>query len=79
MINCIWVTFGECDLIFYIMQDYVAINPQTVVAIYHKLTTNYLMSYITGVEVLSHVRSEFNLLSVYYVLSMQSLSSGMLV
>ena len=42
-----------------------AINPQTVVAIYHKLTTNYLMSYITGVEVLSHVRSEFNMLLVY--------------
>ena len=56
-----------------------AINPQTVVAIYHKLTTNYLMSYITGVEVLSHVRSELNTSVVYHVLSMQSLSLGMLV
>lgn len=58
VVNCIWVDVGECDLVFYIQQNHVEIDAEVAVTVFHRLTKNYFKSYMTGVEVFSHVRGK---------------------
>lgn len=56
--DCIDIDSRHCDLVFYVTLNHVEINPEIVEQVYSRLTTDYISSYIRGVQIHSAVRGE---------------------
>ena len=58
MIHCEPLDEKYCDLVFYMTMHERELDPVNVVAIYSRLTTNFIVSFVGEVEVHSHIRGK---------------------